>query len=264
MFDKVALSKKTVKELQGIADENKIVYNSKAKKDDLIKLILQVDKVSSDAKQKKDNLNGVSSSGISASSNAPKTENKSHFFNNIPELPHVYGKNKIIFLVRDPHWGFVYWEITENLSRQFGLDGADRYLRIYDISDSDNPENAGSYFDVKLTMSADNWYIKFPQSNRSYIVDYGIFRDGKFVTVMRSNKVYAPREDVSDQLDQEWMISGDLFNSILKASGAGSLFERVGSQELMKFISGNVSEENGLSSAGVTSGGIAASGKKVR
>ena len=98
MFDKVALSKNTVKELQSIADKNKIVYNSKVKKDDRIKHIRQGDKVSSDAKQKKDNLSGISSSGISASSNAPKIENKPHFFNNIPELPNVYGKNKIIFL----------------------------------------------------------------------------------------------------------------------------------------------------------------------
>lgn len=252
MFDEKALKAKTVKELKSIAKENTIAVPTKAKKNDIIQLILEAQKVSETAAEKKKDLEDNPSSG----QGAPENKTPQPFFNDIPELPEVYGKNKLVFMVRDPLWGFVYWEMNENLYNEHNLTDQEKYLRIYDISSASSPEDSDSYFDIKINDLANNWYIKFPQSNKTYIVDLGYFKDGTFVTVMRSNPATTPREDVSDQIDEEWMLTGDQFATILRASGADELFQQIGSQELMKFLAGNVSEENSLSSGfGMTSPG---------
>jgi len=151
-------------------------------------------------------------------------------------------------MVRDPFWGFVYWEITEKLINQYNAGGVEHYLRVYDINGGKSPENPNSYFDIKLGFGANNWYIKFPSPNTTYIIDLGVFKDGKFITLLRSNPATTPRDDVSDQIDVEWMMSDEMMRKLLKASGADQLFQQMGSQELMKFLAGNISEGNEFSS----------------
>ncbi len=164
-------------------------------------------------------------------------------------MPEVYGKDKIVFMVRDPYWGFTYWEITQKLLKEFNLGDSERYLRIYDINGGKSPKDANSYFDIKLVPGADNWYIKFPSPNTTYVIDLGFFRDGVFITLIRSNTATTPRDDISDQVDVEWMMSDEMMRKLLKASGADQLFQQIGSQELMKFLAGNISEGNDISSS---------------
>ena len=121
-------------------------------------------------------------------------------------------------------------------------------MRVYDINGGKSPENPNSYFDIKLVSGANNWYINFPSPNTTYIVDLGFFRDGVFITLLRSNAATTPRDDVSDQIDVEWMMSDDIMKKLLKASGADQLFQQMGSQELMKFLAGNITEGGETSS----------------
>lgn len=253
MFNEQELSAMTVKELQEIADNNKIKYTAKLKKKDIINLILEHSKVSETITEKKKQLDEKNdSSNMSSSAVSKNTSSRGNeAFNNMPDIPNHYGRNKITFMVRDPFWGYVYWEINSSLIEQHSLNSTEKYLRVYDITESGNPDSPSSYFDIRLTDEAQCWYIKFPQSNRTFVIDYGIFKDGVFLTLLRSNVLSTPRDDVSDQVDIEWMTNDTDFNKLLQASGGDKLFERVGSQELMKFISGNINEENSMFSGNI-------------
>lgn len=103
-----------------------------------------------------------------------------------------YGDNRIVLMVRDPHWIFAYWETKDQ--RQ------EKILRVYDT------ENWSS-FDIEINGGARNWYVKVPAPNRTYCVDIGyIAPDGEFVAVARSNWVTTPLDRMSDVIDEQWMI----------------------------------------------------------
>jgi hypothetical protein len=240
MIKKDELAKMKIAELKTLANDKKVNVPAKATKDEIIKLILASEEVTKTAEKVKETLTDNPSSTTAAPAEAPKPQ-KQDFFQNTPELPQSYNKDKLVLMVRDPFWGFDYWEVSDNTRNNNGLNDKNLVLRMYDITVSGNANSPDSYFDIQLNHEAGNWYIKFPAPNHSFIADYGyIGQDGNFVTILRSNAVTTPREDVSDQVDEEWMMTDDQFKKILQASGANQMFEQIGSQELVKFLSNNV------------------------
>ncbi len=108
------------------------------------------------------------------------------------EFPPGYGDNRIVLMVRDPHWLYAYWE-TKDQRRE-------KILRVYDT------ENWQS-FDIEVTGGARNWYIRVPAPNRTYCVDIGYYDSGgKFIALVRSNWVTTPLDRMSDVIDEQWMI----------------------------------------------------------
>jgi len=123
------------------------------------------------------------------------------------DFPRSYGDNKIVLLVRDPHWVHSYWEITDDKYREVAgilgsdLDRSKEMLRVHDTS-----SEPWSSFDINIFGGARNWYINVPKPNRTYIVDIGYLApDGRFIVMARSNAVTTPRDGPSDIIDEEWM-----------------------------------------------------------
>ena len=96
-------------------------------------------------------------------------------------------------------------------------------LRIYDITDGRSCENPNYFVDVKINLVANNWYLDFLAPNKSYIAEMGYFRNGNFTKVLRSNSVITPRDAVSDQIDQDWMLTDEQFKILLLASGINKM-----------------------------------------
>jgi hypothetical protein len=135
------------------------------------------------------------------------------------ELPHQYGKDKIVLQVRDPWWIHAYWEINtatiERLKNDLGEDfyKAKRILRAYDVSQIIfNGKNSHRFFDIAINEYASSWYIDTAGSGRSWCVDLGLLLpNGKFIMIVRSNVVHTPIEGPSWITDEEWMIPEDMF-----------------------------------------------------
>ena len=150
-------------------------------------------------------------------------------------FPLAYGDNKIVLLVRDPHWIYSYWEITENKYNEVrGILGSDfekskEILRVYDST-----EQPWKSFDITVSYGTRNWYINVPTSNRTYIVDIGFLSpDGRFIAMARSNAVTTPRDGMSDIIDEEWMVVD--FDRIYALSGGFGIGKSSGEiRELMK------------------------------
>lgn len=126
-------------------------------------------------------------------------------------LPQYYGEDRLVLLPRDPYWLFAYWEISIP-TRQFlesivqkNWDALDLYLRVYRLN-SENMEEE-SHYDIQITPSADNWYIKVGVPNKKYRVELGyLMPDKKFNAVMASNIVTTPRDTLSDVIDENWRL----------------------------------------------------------
>ncbi len=243
------LSSMTKEELIKLANEKGIKVNSKMKKDEIISLIsgekispqrASSQKGSAPSKTKKI-LEQIEKSIENISSTATYVEEPKvvYFAEPTKELPHEYGDTKIVFLVQDPYWTHVYWEISNSKREELGLlprgeHGKQLVLRVYDVTGVENVFNglnANSFFDVYVNDYTNNWYVNVPEYDKSYCVDLGVIINGNFVVIARSNIIRVPRGSVSPYYDEEWMIVTD---DILKASGLGALHEVVGSGMIIR------------------------------
>lgn len=158
------------------------------------------------------------------------------------EFPSGYGDNRIVSMVRDPHWIFAYWEVNEKRRNEIRLEIGEadfsktkEHLRVYDT------ENWSS-FDIEVTGGARNWYIKVPSPNRTYCVDIGFLTaDGKFITAARSNWVTTPLDRMSDVIDEEWMIPD--WNKMYALSGGFGI--GLSSRELRQLMKKRFLTESG-------------------
>ena len=175
------------------------------------------------------------------------------------ELPDAYGDNKIVLLIRDPQMVMAYWELTPDfLSEKLNEAGLNEQnveyvLRLYNVS-GENLEIA-KYWDYPLYTMTRNYYIEVPESGKSYQVDFGVkTANGEFLTIVRSNSINAPRENMSPVVDEQWMTLADedSFQRLYQLSGGETWKTREGSEH---FISGRadvVNPSSGISSFGAS------------
>ncbi len=150
------------------------------------------------------------------------------------EFPAGYGDNRIILMVRDPHWIYAYWEVNESrrseIRQQIGDDVFYRsreFLRVYDAESL-------KHHDIEIGGGARNWYIHVPAPNRTYFVEIGFLTpDGRFIAAARSNSVTTPLDTMSDIIDEQWMIPD--WDKMYALSGGFGLGRSSGEiKELMK------------------------------
>ena len=159
------------------------------------------------------------------------------------DLPQSYGKTESFLLPKDPNWMFLFWEITnetyELIKDQRGqnvFDNARTVIRVYDITNKDfDGKNANSYFDVPVVLDARSWYLQV-KNGRTYICDIGfITPSGEFIVLTRSNKTTVPTGEVSNIVDEKWMMVEGEYEKILKMSGA-SMFGTGASEKLQHVL----------------------------
>ena len=126
-------------------------------------------------------------------------------------IPWGYAENRITAMARDPHWIFVYWEVTdeglEDARRRAGAPQAGCTLRVYEttyrIFDG---LNANFFWDIPVDRAANNHYIPVHRPASVFHVDIGVRGpDGRFAPIARSGAVETPRDSVSPDGRVEWM-----------------------------------------------------------
>lgn len=136
-----------------------------------------------------------------------------------PELPLGYGDNKIVMLVRDPHWCYLYWELQES-NIEDGLRRLSRsrnevrhVLRIHPAS------GGGSPFDVDVDFRHLNHYLQL-SPGASFYTEIGLLdHEGYFAALAVSNTVTLPLDGPSDIIDDKWLTTDDNFAEIYMLSG---------------------------------------------
>ena len=127
-------------------------------------------------------------------------------------------------MVKDPWWLYAYWEIQPVQERQVRSQlapdehaGLQTVLRVYDVTDLDFPNQpAHRFFDIPLSGLATSWFIHADAPNRSFVIDLGLLTvRGRFLTIVRSNRVTTPRFGPSEVIDEQWMVADEEYWRLL-------------------------------------------------
>jgi hypothetical protein len=129
------------------------------------------------------------------------------------ELPEAYGRDTLTLLVRDPWWLFAYWEIPEDrLWHAWGRLGvsaeeSDLILRLSDVSNIlFDGTNAHWSADFSVYNRVGRWHLEANRPGASFLAELGVkTRDGRFLPLLRSNTVLAPRVGESPRLAAQWL-----------------------------------------------------------
>ncbi len=144
------------------------------------------------------------------------------------EIPQDYDDTRVVLMVRDPYWLYSYWSISQ-ATKGFisgtikAWDQISLVLRVYDITNRNfDGSNSNYFFDININHGANNWYIHVGGPNRTFCVDLGFIQDnGIFYTISRSNIVTTPRDNVSEVIDEEWMIIEEDFRKLYQLTAGG-------------------------------------------
>jgi hypothetical protein len=177
------------------------------------------------------------------------------------ELPGEYQKDKLVAMVRDPWWIYCYWEVTGNTIERYKAElkdeywGAKRVLRVYDVSLVNfNGKNAHRHFDIEIGEESRNWYIDTGGAGRWWCIDFGLrLKDGRFVTILRSNVVQMPLEGASWITDEEWMIPEEMFGRLYGMGfgfGQSSPVGKAWQERMKKALFSGILASPGITSAG--------------
>jgi hypothetical protein len=170
-----------------------------------------------------------------------------------------YKDDRIVLMIRDPYWCFVYWDLSGDKEKKIGNEIQNSagtcklVLRIYDVTNIEfNGSNAHQHKDIEVSGMAGSWYVNVWTADRSYCVDIGLlYAGGNFVTLLRSNVVTTPRDTVSSVIDEEWMVVDETFDQLCRTAGAGELGRS--SEAITKYMLARERAE-------VSSGGLASMG----
>lgn len=118
-------------------------------------------------------------------------------------LPFEYGQNRIILLVVDPKFIFVYWEVQHDKMHEalkhVGSNGK-LTLRFTNL-------NNNHVWDVSIYERISNWYLKLDHPGQHLAVEIGMKGDdGRFFTIARSNPMKMPRTGLAKRGPIKWML----------------------------------------------------------
>jgi hypothetical protein len=140
-----------------------------------------------------------------------------------------YNQTKIVFMVRDPHWAFAYWDI-DNKTYEKLPDKEESHqliLRVHETESIRTPSSGKpAFFDIPIQLVDSSWYIYLPNQDCSYILELGIVRDGRYSCLARSNPLRTPREGVAEDQDYALDLNSD-FNAYYGSGSSGSIPQRI-------------------------------------
>ena len=174
------------------------------------------------------------------------------------QLPGSYGDHKIVLLVRDPWWIFAYWEIDPQQERAVRMQlrpeevpGMESVLRVYNVTGVAYPDGpANSFFDISLSGLAANWYIHTNAPNASFIVELGLKTpQGRFLMLVRSNRVNTPPDGPADVIDEQWRVSDEAFTQLFHGPLTPGASPSAGWAKLIDHLSSSARSSAALTTA---------------
>lgn len=122
------------------------------------------------------------------------------------ELPLNYRENRIVLMLRDPSWAFLYWDLEDKKREEMDLHPGFKglFLRIYEM-DGLQKEESGviDFFDIPVTTEDSRRYINLPEMDTCYMAELRISLDESDLQVLQSNIIANSREFVMPPRNNE-------------------------------------------------------------
>lgn len=121
-------------------------------------------------------------------------------------------KDRLVLMVRDPHWLHAYWEVTRStLDRAAAALGAAKHLatptlRVLEVSSNEVSSKSEAFLqDLSIHGAVHHWYIPIRGPQRNYRVQIGYrVPDGRFFVLAKSNVVRPPSPGSPQAIDPHW------------------------------------------------------------
>lgn len=126
-----------------------------------------------------------------------------------------YNQRKLVFMVRDPHWAFAYWELDNNTLEKLS-DRAEKIHLILRVHETESVQPAS--FDIPIQFSDSSWYIYLPDQACSYVLELGFIDRGRYSCLAGSNPIRTPRESFAQSPDY----AGEMYPDFDPYSGIGA------------------------------------------
>ncbi|MDR3232634.1 MAG: DUF4912 domain-containing protein [Planctomycetaceae bacterium] len=151
-------------------------------------------------------------------------------------------QDRLILLVRDPFWLHTFWEISpKTLERTKAALGHFWYtsvplLRLFRLeTDGSGSPRRHTQKDILIHGGVNNWYIDVKNPPSRFVVEFGFqTREKKFHSVLSSNEVETPQQqvvDTMDKVDGNWKGVAEDLGRVYKLSTGNS-----NNQELREVI----------------------------
>ncbi|SAY38289.1 DUF4912 domain-containing protein [Candidatus Synechococcus spongiarum] len=218
-----SLARLTLRQLRSIASQLGVSLYSRKSKSALVQEIDQYSREEQPASPQASESNGsesVQKSGAAApqkppgqavpEASAPRPE---------AEASTVAKDNdRVVFLPRDPEWGYVFWEISPETRKAAEDAGAQQLcLRVSDVTGlGEGAAHPHALQEVPVDTNVTDWQVPMPLSNRDYRVELGFrLEDAGWLSVAFSAKARVPAAKPSEQiLDQFVPFSLDIATPI--------------------------------------------------
>lgn len=140
-------------------------------------------------------------------------------------LPEGYNTNRIVMLLRDPSWAYVYWDVKggtlQAAAEEIGAQGALlRVLRFANEGGDVAPGKPADSYDIPLGPEDTGWYVNIPDQDSFYRVELALQGENSEKILVRSNLVRVPRAVTKEDLSFR---DGTPLNMILTLSGVENL-----------------------------------------
>ena len=137
-------------------------------------------------------------------------------------IPEHYSMDRLVALMRDPNWLYVYWELKggalERLRFQHSaeiIDNSRWVLRVRSLREL-------TEYLVDINLRSGQWYLKVAPDS-SFSLDLGfVNHQGDFVQVVQGNQIRTPRVDVSNVVDERWAVLREELEQLLRVTGVAT------------------------------------------
>ena len=118
------------------------------------------------------------------------------------ELPESYGTGLLVATARDPHWLYVFWDLTDVQQAKHNKAARDGHLTLR-LFGTRQPGQVISETDVH--PESRNWFIPVPHAGQKYSVELGYF-DAKDVwqAISESRVVATPPDSLADDTSADF------------------------------------------------------------
>jgi hypothetical protein len=102
-------------------------------------------------------------------------------------------------MLREPTWGFVYWDLKFDLLKKYESDNSFEglFLRMIELSEKIyKKEEILDFFDIPVNINDRRRYIRFPNEDTFYMIELFSISNGSEHMICRSNIIETSRNYV--------------------------------------------------------------------
>ncbi len=221
----------TLEKLQEVARRGNVSFYPDTEREELIELILEA---MEEDQEEKDSTHNMAMKMEAQKFNAKLMEELSIDYDEDLTLPERYNETKMMFMPRDPSWGFLYWDVDEKVreSIEKKSDFESIYIRVYQLDSAGSDiSSAEEYFDIPIQFGDRRRYINLPESDTWYRAELRVLVGERESVITRSNSIKTSREEVVSGINLE-----DNSRLLIELSGSSTDFGSFPGKEAVKHI----------------------------